>query len=83
LCLIDRKFLRQRLHDDYAISETLFHWQSQNSSRPDIGKGKRHIIIQKILLFVRKKQNDKKDNTMGYVFFCWRRGNFKEMKVHQ
>ena len=27
------------MYDDYAISETLFHWQSQNSSRPDIGKG--------------------------------------------
>jgi superfamily II DNA or RNA helicase len=58
--------------DDYAISETLFHWQSQNSSRPDLGKGLSYINQKendkKILLFVREKSKDESGNTMGYVF---------------
>ena len=68
------------MYDDYAISETLFHWQSQNSSRPDIGKGLSYINhkenSKKILLFIREKANDEKGNTMGYVFIG--EGNFKE-----
>lgn len=68
------------MYDDYAISETMFHWQSQNSSRPDIGRGLSYIKHQendkKILLFIREKANDEKGNTMGYVFIG--EGNFKE-----
>jgi len=60
------------MYDDYAISETLFHWQSQNSSRPEIGRGLSYIQHQKnhkkILLFVREKANNEFGNTMGYVF---------------
>ena len=65
---------------DIKINETLFHWQSQNSSRPDIGRGLSYIQQQqnnkKILLFIREKANDEKGNTMGYVFIG--EGNFKE-----
>lgn len=68
------------MYDDYAISETLFHWQSQNSSRPEIGKGLSYVKHQendkKILLFVREQAKDEKGNTMGYVFIG--EGNFKE-----
>jgi len=68
------------MYDDYAISETLFHWQSQNSSRPDKGKGlsyiKHHDNDKKILLFIREKALDENKNTMGYVFIG--EGNFKE-----
>ena len=60
------------MYDDYAISETLFHWQSQNSSRPAIGRGLSYINQienkKKILLFVREQAKDENDNTMGYVF---------------
>lgn len=60
------------MYDDYAISETLFHWQSQNSTRPDLGKGLTYInhqkINKKILMFVREKAKDENGNTMGYVF---------------
>ncbi|KAB1156963.1 DEAD/DEAH box helicase [Flavobacterium luteum] len=76
----EENFSPTTMYDDYAISETLFHWQSQNSSRPDIGKGLSYIQHQenkkKILLFVREKANDEKGNTMGYVFIG--EGNFKE-----
>jgi superfamily II DNA or RNA helicase len=76
----EENFSPTTMYDDYAISETLFHWQSQNSSRPDIGKGLSYIKHQennkKILLFIREKANDEKGNTMGYVFIG--EGNFKE-----
>ena len=76
----EENFSPTTMYDDYAISETLFHWQSQNSARPDIGKGLSYIQHQetdkKILLFVREKAKDEKGNTMGYVFIG--EGTFKE-----
>ncbi|KUJ52309.1 DUF3427 domain-containing protein [Chryseobacterium sp. JAH] len=60
------------LYDDYAISETLFHWQSQNQTRNDIGKGLTYINHEKlgkiILLFIREKSTNEFKNTNGYVF---------------
>ena len=68
----EEDFSPTTMYDDYAISETLFHWQSQNSSRPDVGKGLSYIKHKennkKVLLFVREKANDENGNTMGYVF---------------
>lgn len=76
----EENFSPTTMYDDYAINETLFHWQSQNSSRPDIGRGLSYIKQQendkKILLFIREKANDEKGNTIGYVFIG--EGNFKE-----
>lgn len=76
----EENFSPTTMYDDYAISETLFHWQSQNSSRPEIGKGLSYIKHQEndknILLFIREKANDENGNTMGYVFIG--EGNFKE-----
>ncbi|HEU5166829.1 MAG TPA: DUF3427 domain-containing protein, partial [Chitinophagaceae bacterium] len=60
------------LYNDYAISENLFHWQSQNSAKPEDGKGLSYINHQQnermILLFIREKNTDEFGNTMGYVF---------------
>ena len=60
------------MYNDYAINETIFHWQSQNSSKPETGKGLSYITHQEndktILLFIREKNNDEFGNTMGYVF---------------
>ena len=60
------------MYDDYAISEILFHWQSQNQTRADLGKGLTYINHQKlgkrILLFVREQAKNQFNNTMGYVF---------------
>jgi superfamily II DNA or RNA helicase len=76
----EENFSPTTMYDDYAISETLFHWQSQNSSRPDIGKGLSYIKHQEndktVLLFIREKANDENGNTMGYVFIG--EGSFKE-----
>lgn len=60
------------MYDDYAISDKLFHWQSQSSTKPESGRGlsyiNHHANNKSILLFVREKNNDEFGNTMGYVF---------------
>lgn len=68
----EEDFSPTTMYNDYAVDETLFHWQSQNSARPDIGKGLSYITHQennkRILLFVREKNKDEYGNSMGYVF---------------
>jgi superfamily II DNA or RNA helicase len=68
----EKDFSPSTLYQDYAISDTLFHWQTQNATRPEKGKGlsyKDHQKIgKKILLFVRERNEDEYDNTMSYVF---------------
>ena len=68
----EENFSPTTMYDDYAISETLFHWQSQNSVSPTTSKGISYIkheeIEKKILLFVRERNRDEFGNTMGYVF---------------
>ena len=68
----EENFSPTTMYDDYAINETLFHWQSQNSAGPKTPKGLSYIKHEnnkkKILLFVREKNKDEYGNTMGYVF---------------
>lgn len=68
------------MYNDYAISEKVFHWQSQNSAKPELGKGLSYINHKKnerlILLFIRERNTDEFDNTMGYVFLGL--SNYKE-----
>lgn len=68
----EKNYSPTTMYNDYAISKNIFHWQSQNSSKPEIGKGLAYINHKKnnkkILLFVREKNTDQYGNTMGYVF---------------
>ena len=68
----EENFSPTTMYDDYAINETLFHWQSQNAAGPETPKGLSYIRHQddkkRILLFVREKSKDQYGNTMGYVF---------------
>jgi superfamily II DNA or RNA helicase len=68
----EKDFSPTTMYDDYAISESLFHWQSQNASRPEKGKGLSYIQHRKqsktILLFVRERNENEYNNTMSYVF---------------
>ena len=68
----EQNFSPTTLYDDYAISDTLFNWQSQNAARPDSGKGLSYIEQQKtgrkILLFVREQSEDEYRNTLSFVF---------------
>lgn len=65
-------FSPSTMYNDYAINELLFHWQSQNSSKPELGRGLSYIQQiennKQILLFVREKAKNEYKNTMGYVF---------------
>jgi hypothetical protein len=36
-------FSPSTMYNDYAINELLFHWQSQNSSKPELGRGLSYI----------------------------------------
>ena len=58
-------------YHDYAINEHLFHWQTQNSSRPDRGRGSDYIhhleTGKRIFLFVREQSKDEYGRTMGFV----------------
>ena len=68
----EENFSPTTMYDDYAVSVTVFHWQTQNSARPDRGKGLSYITHEedgkRIMLFVREKPTDEFGNTMGYVF---------------
>lgn len=68
----EEDFSPTTMYNDYAVSELLFHWQSQNSAKPETGKGLSYIMHKElnkvILLFVREKAKDEYGNTMGYVF---------------
>lgn len=69
----EKRFSPTTMYHDYAMSEHLFHWQSQNSTRPDRGKGLSYIEHQKtgkrIILFVREQSKDEDGRTMGFVNF--------------
>lgn len=66
-------FSPNTMYHDYAINEGLFHWQSQNNSRPDAGKGLDYTqhkkIGKRLFLFVREQSDDEYGNTMGFVNF--------------
>ena len=67
----EERFSPTTLYHDYAISEQLFHWQSQNTARPDRGKGRDYIRQQElersIILFFREQSKDQHNRTMGFV----------------
>jgi len=66
------KYSPTTMYDDYALSDKLFHWQSQNSTRSETSKGQSYINHKKtgknILLFVREKNHDEYNKVMAYVF---------------
>jgi len=60
-------------YHDYAINEHLFHWQSQNASRPERGRGREYVehqaIGKRLFLFVREANKDEHGRTLGFVHF--------------
>ena len=67
----EKQFSPTTMYHDYAINEQFFHWQSQNSARPDRGKGNDYIhhreVNKRLFLFVREKSKDEYGRTMGFV----------------
>lgn len=64
----DKDFSPATQYEDYAISEKIFHWQSQNRTGPDSPIGISYIKHREqgklLLLFVREEKKD------GYGFTC-------------
>ena len=69
----EKQFSATTMYHDYAISPTLFHWQTQNSSKPTSGKGLSYIQQKQnkktFILFVREQAKDEYGKTMGFVNF--------------
>lgn len=67
----EKQFSPTTMYHDYAINDHLFHWQSQNSARPDRGKGASYIQHReeekRLFLFVREQSKDEYGRTMGFV----------------
>jgi hypothetical protein len=67
----DASFTERTRYRDYAISPSVFHWQSQASARPDKGDGQRIVRAQQgdgtMWLFVRRATDDE-FGTEPYVF---------------
>ncbi len=66
----DKDYSPSTLYEDYAISQSQFHWQSMNKTRVASTEGQR-IINQKdngwkFVLFVRDSKTDEFGNTNGY-----------------
>ena len=60
------------MYNDYAMSDVIFHWQSQNSAREDRGRGlaytQQRLNGQNILLFVRETNKNQYKTTNSFVF---------------
>lgn len=69
----EKQFSATTMYHDYAISPTLFHWQTQNSAKPNSGRGLSYIKQKEnnktFLLFVREQAKDENARTMGFVNF--------------
>ena len=67
----EQQFSPTTMYYDYAINESLFHWQSQNSARPDRGRGLDYVqhskIEKRLFLFVREQTKDELGRTLGFV----------------
>ncbi|MFI7580949.1 DUF3427 domain-containing protein [Kocuria sp. M4R5S9] len=67
----EKDFSPNTMYKDYAVSETLFHWESQNQTTPESSAGQRyqHHTAQDshIMLFVRESPTQE-TGTSPYVF---------------
>ncbi|MDO9034055.1 MAG: DUF3427 domain-containing protein [Methanoregula sp.] len=50
----EKHFSPSTMYNDYAISERLFHWQSQSTTSASSPTGQRYVSGSKVLLFVRE-----------------------------
>ncbi|PLX04159.1 MAG: hypothetical protein C0594_09410 [Marinilabiliales bacterium] len=68
----DKSFSPTTAYEDYAISEKIFHWQSQNATAPHSKVGLSYIKHKEkgklILLFVRERTKDDYGFTMPFHF---------------
>lgn len=60
------------MYEDYAISETLFHWQSQSGISPESRTGKQYInhvaLGDKVMLFIRNRKKTPEGISAPFVY---------------
>lgn len=68
----EKEYSPSTMYKDYAISESLFHVQSQSNTKPTTTKGKRHLNHKEMgitpLLFLRNTKKDERGETESYFF---------------
>ncbi len=68
----DKDFSPTTMYEDYSISDTLFHWQSQSTTADTSPTGLRYInhreLGSHILLFVREAKVDQYGKAMPYTY---------------
>lgn len=80
----ERSFSPSTMYRDYAISRTLFHWESQNATHDRTPTGQRYInhrrMGSRVMLFVRETETRKNGagapwNCLGPATYCSHTGN--------
>ncbi|MEG2137089.1 MAG: DUF3427 domain-containing protein, partial [Oscillospiraceae bacterium] len=65
----DKDYSPTTMYNDYSVSESLFHWQSQSTTAEDSPTGQRYIHHRergsRVLLFVREFKTDRVTNGAG------------------
>lgn len=67
----ERDFTPTTLYEDYPISPSLFHWESQSRTREDSETGRRYQappVGWRLLLFVRRTKRDERGITSPFLF---------------
>ena len=68
----ENDFSPTTMYEDYAISPTLFHWQSQSATAPHSDTGQSYINQDKlgytIMLFIRERKKNSEGISVPYVF---------------
>ncbi len=66
----DQDFSPTTRYNDYAISPTLFHWESQNTTSLGTKTGRRYVEQPdqgtNVILFVRERKKDSRGKTLPY-----------------
>lgn len=69
----DKDYSPTTMYNDYSVSESLFHWQSQSTTAEDSSTGQRYIHHRergsKVLLFVREFKTDRVTGGAGAYTF--------------
>ncbi|UJR85256.1 DUF3427 domain-containing protein [Sandaracinus amylolyticus] len=68
----EKHYTPTTLYDDYPISPTRFHWESQSTCHESAPAGKRYIAAKRgaanqVLLFVRERQTGERGERLPYV----------------
>jgi len=78
----EKHFKESTRYTDYALSEDIFHWQSQNKTSTTSATGVRYLTQNengsKVVIFVREKNSDEYGNTE--TFRCLGLANYESHK---